>query len=379
MTRRARGRGFTLIELMIALTISALMVGMILSIFTRMSTAYRTQQYVADLQRRLTAAHEVVQRDIRQAGFAMPDGVMLPAGVLGTVIHPAVEIRDGGTQPDELHVFYADPSVQARVLTTLGPTVTQFQVDSVDRFQPGDLVLLSSYGTRDLASGLTVTDYHACVVQIGAIAAPLVILSTVAPWGSLTNAQCIDVGAGGQPVMAYRFVAHGYRIDPNRRDLGVLQLSPSGGLLDDWQDLGIGFTDLQVASRWYEGEDDVVGGPKTVDTDDLDTDPERDWYSGGNQTTLTATQNAWDFARPMPTELRTTLVVRTYQKLDAVGAARTPALIDTARPDNNDLGNHASVTLAGVADASRPLELRGEAIYRYATVGSDLRNLAVGR
>ncbi|MBP6847554.1 MAG: prepilin-type N-terminal cleavage/methylation domain-containing protein, partial [Kofleriaceae bacterium] len=49
--RRQPGRrGFTLIELMIALTISALLIGMILSIFTRMSTAYRTQQYVADLQ-----------------------------------------------------------------------------------------------------------------------------------------------------------------------------------------------------------------------------------------------------------------------------------------------------------------------------------------
>jgi prepilin-type N-terminal cleavage/methylation domain-containing protein len=75
VTRRAPGRrGFTLIELMIALTISALLVGMILSIFTRMSTAYRTQQYVADLQRTLTAAHDVVQHDVRQAGFGLPDG-----------------------------------------------------------------------------------------------------------------------------------------------------------------------------------------------------------------------------------------------------------------------------------------------------------------
>ena len=59
-----RRAGFTLIELMIALTISALLVGMILAIFTRMSTAYRSQQYVAELQRTLTAAHDVIGRDV---------------------------------------------------------------------------------------------------------------------------------------------------------------------------------------------------------------------------------------------------------------------------------------------------------------------------
>ncbi len=57
----------------------------------------------------------------------------------------------------------------------------------------------------------------------------------------------------------------------------------------------------------------------------------------------------------------------------------TPVLTVAARPDNNEVGNRAAVPLAGVADAARPTELRGDAIYRYATVGSDLRNLAVAR
>jgi hypothetical protein len=77
--------------------------------------------------------------------------------------------------------------------------------------------------------------------------------------------------------------------------------------------------------------------------------------------------------------VRVTLVVRTRQNLQAVGAARTPTLVDAARPNNSDLGNRAAITLAGVPDASRPEELRGDAIYRYATVGSDVRNLAVAR
>ena len=117
----------------------------------------------------------------------------------------------------------------------------------------------------------------------------------------------------------------------------------------------------------------------TTDTADADSDPVRDWYSGGDQDTLTATANDWDDRRSLMTQLRLTLVVRTRHKLQAVGSARTPALLDAARPSNNDLGDHAAVTLAGVPDSSRPLALRGDAIYRYATVGSDVRNLAVGR
>ena len=396
--RRAPGRrGFTLIELMIALTISALLVGMILSIFTRMSTAYRTQQYVADLQRTLTAAHDVVQHDVRQAGFGLPDGWKKSGSQL---VRPAVEIRDHTSTPDELHVFFADSSAQSRVRTidtNPGNAFSTLNVDNRDNFAVGDVVVITNY--RPDAIGLppnqiVVSRFRACVGQLAAIADDVngtddgFTLRTDGLWGEAQNDQCDEVRAShptsgvvaGQPsTMVYRFVARGYRIDPNRRALGVLQLSPSGGLFDDWQDLGLGFTDLQIASRWFEGEDDDASGRATADTLDVDTDPARDWYSGAEQDALSAGTLAWDDRRSLLTEVRLTLVVRTRQNLQAVGAARTPNLIDAARPNNNDLGNRAAITLSGVPDASRSEELRGDAIYRYATVGSDVRNLAVAR
>ena len=393
MTAARHRRGFTLIELMIALTISALLVGMILSIFTRMSTAYRTQQYVADLQRTLTAAHDVIQHDIRQAGFGVPDGWKKSGSQL---IRPAVEIRDRTSGPDELHVFYADASAQARVtaidVDAANPFLT-FTVDNQDNFAVGDVVVITNYrqdfiGTAPNQVG--VLRFRACAAQITAISSAVFSLRTDGTWGEPSNDQCDDVRQAhnssgvvvGQPsTMVYRFVARGYRIDPTRPTLSVLQLSPTGGLLDDWQDLGLGFTDLQIASRWYEAEDDDLASARaTTDTADVDADPVRDWYSGADQDALTTgTSSLWDDRRPLLTEVRLTLVVRTRQNLQAVGAARTPALIDSARPNNNDLGNRAAVNLAGVPDASRPVELRGDAIYRYATVGSDVRNLAVGR
>ncbi len=40
-----------------------------------------------------------------------------------------------------------------------------------------------------------------------------------------------------------------------------------------------------------------------------DTDPARDWYSGGDQDTLTAPSLTWDDQRSLLTEVRVTLVV----------------------------------------------------------------------
>lgn len=403
---RARARaGFTLIELMISLLVSSLLVGMILSIFTRMSTAYRTQQHVAELQQVLIAAQEMIQRDLRQAGFAMTDGFKRanrPAAGLGLDWYePPVQIIDNadGFGPDELRIFYGDPSAQARVVTF--PTSSQLTVDAVDRFEPGNLVVISNhemmtrpavYDVGEVDPALPtdpqfmVAHHRACVARIASIGGTTFNFDTGGDWGEGLNSQCDfvrDRHAALQNTMIYRLAARGYRIDPDRRSMAVLQLSRSGGLVaNDWEDLGAGFTDLQVASRWYENEDGS-SPRRTTDTADLDTSAYRDWYSGADQTGYTAAhqRSATNVptATSLLTELRVTLVVRTTRRIDTIGSARTPELVDPARPDNNDVGNRAAIQLDGVADASRPEELRGDHIYRYATVGSDLRNLAVSR
>jgi hypothetical protein len=151
----------------------------------------------------------------------------------------------------------------------------------------------------------------------------------------------------------------------------------------------VGFTDLQIASLWDDRDDD--SGLATIDTPDLDADPTREWWSDATQTTLSAPRTAtttvppdglamglFDMLRPRMVAVRVTLVVRTHTRVDIVPSARTPALVDAARAANNDLGTRAAVQLDGVADALRPLELRGDHVYRYATVGTDLRNMGVG-
>lgn len=389
-------RGFTLVEVMVSLAISTLMVSMILAIWSRMSVAYRGQSAVAELQQILSAGHELIEQDLRQAGFQIPDGFFLAGS---NQLNQPVEIVDNadGFGPDLIRIFSADASAMARVVDfndlndTPSAAFTTLTVDTTADFVPGDLAVIvkaQDGAPADIA-------FYACVVRIVTMSANRFTLSTAAPWGTANNDQCDEVRTspvlpgGDTRAIVYRFRARAYRIDPARRDLAVFQLSPTGGIVDDWQDLGVGFTDIQVASRWDDTDDDT--GLATADTPDLDTDPRREWWSGSTQTTMTEPLTAtttvptdglamglFDMLRSRMIAVRVTLVVRTHTRVDVTPSARTPALIDTARPSNNDLGNRDFVQLEGVADASRPLELRGPHVYRYATVGTDLRNMGVG-
>ena len=345
---------------MVSLVVSSLLIGMILAIWGRMSLAFRGQQSLAELQQILAAAHERVESDLRLAGFQIPDGFLVAGDPL---LHEPVEIVDDadGFGPDELRVFAADASAVARVVDFNGggdaPTdsFVTVAVDTAADFVAGDLAVI----VKAQAGAPADVAFFACVVQIESIAGDSLTLAGNGLWGTTQNDQCdrvrTDPALGpDRRAMVYRFRARAYRIDPARRDLAVLQMSPTAGRAGDWEDLAVGFTDLQVATRWSDGQ----------------------WHSDDVQAVLTAPNS--DPARPRPLVARVSLVVRTHTKVDVAPSQRTPALIDPANPANNDLGNRDAIQLEGVDDAARPEELRGEHVYRHATVGTDLRNLGVG-
>jgi prepilin-type N-terminal cleavage/methylation domain-containing protein len=398
-TRSRQQAGFTLVEVMVSLVVSAILVGMILAIWSRLSLAYRGQQSVSELQQILSAGHELMETDLKQAGFQLPDGFFMAN--TNQLVQP-VEIIDNasGFGPDELRIYAADASAVARVVDFNGAAdsataaFTVVEVDSTADFVPGDVAVIVK-----AQSGLPEEiAFFPCVVGISGVNGTQLQLATAPPWGSASNDQCdqvrTDTALGpDNRAMVYRFSARAYRIDANRRDLAILQVSRTAGFVNDWEDLGVGFTDLQVASWWDDTDDN--SGMNTTDTPDVDNDPTREWWSNGNQTTMTnplaATiplpptnlpvpyvMGSYDMTRPRLVAVRVSLVVRTHSRLDVVPTARTPVLTDTARTSNNDLGNRDYVQLEGVADAARPQELRGDHIYRYATVGSDLRNMGVG-
>ena len=369
---RARGRegGFTMIELMVSMVLVSLLVAMVFTLFVQMSTAFRTQSQISDLQQGLIAAETVLGREVRSAGLFVPDGFRIGADA---DFHRPIEVINASDGPDELHVFAADPSKQARV-TGMALASDEITVDDPDDFAAGDLVLLTDPQVPDPdITPVPPQSYDACVVQIADISGTTVSLETDAPWGTPGQTHCGSVAVANVEInadtMMYLFSARGYRIDPARKDLSVIQRSETAGLDDDWEDLGLGFTDLQVATRWDEPGD-------LVDSDD-DGDPETDWYSGDDQDALTAPSPLVPTSAPI--ELTLSVVVRTHRTQQGVVSERTPRLTDPDAIDHNPVGDRDAIELAGVADADRAEEHRGDHIYRWTSFRVDLRNLGVGR
>ena len=407
--KRRPERGFTLIELMVALVVSSLLVGMILAIFSRMSLSYRGQQQIAGVQQVLAAARTTIELDAKQAGFAMSQGFRFardqpPSLDKKVVVRSPVRVVNSAVGPDQIAFFYADPTTQAVVTLVVGdwkvtPTV---KVDSTEGFAPGDLVVLStadpSMAPINPPQDANFVAYDACVMQIApggvvGVKGGSLTFSQLLPWGLPDSRHCTPPTAvlappppvTQQATMIYKFVARGYRIDPDpdpaRAAIGALQGSFTGGLFgtaaDNWTDLAYGFTDIQTALQAYEGEADLN------DTLDPDADPTRDWYSGDMQDTVTtSTTMPVPPVPPVPVlvppasllQMSISLVARTDRDVEGIATAATPQLVDPAAPDNNPIGDHPSVVLPWAIDPTLPGR-----IYRSTTFQVDFRNLGVGR
>jgi prepilin-type N-terminal cleavage/methylation domain-containing protein len=368
-------RGFTLIELMVALLVSSLLVGMILAIFSRMSLAYRGQQQIAGVQQVLAAARAAIELDAKQAGLGVTDGFTTSFSAAPL---PPVTVVDSSTAPDQVALFYADTSTQARI-TGIGSWPAWLDVDDGTGFAPGDLIVLSKPDTSVVNTSFpgeaNVTKYTACVLQIAApsssVTATRLTLATTGPWAGTGNCAAALVAVNG---MVYKFVAHAYRIDTTPGlTLGALEQSPTGGLLggaDVWNILAYGFSDIQTALRVYQNPG--VGDP------DGDGDGNRDWYSGGNQNGLTAAPLAFPAGL---LQMSISLLAHTDRTVEGIATTQLPAFIEAVTPptppkpvDNNAVGNRPVVTLPS-ADPLYP----SSRIYRYLTFQVDFRNLGVGR
>jgi prepilin-type N-terminal cleavage/methylation domain-containing protein len=380
VTRRRSQAGFTLIELMVALLISTLVVILTLAIFMRMSFAYREQSQIVNVQQSLAAAKRAIEMDGKQAGFAITDGFRIAGdgSLTGSNLkHSPVVVVNSATGPDEIGFYYADASKQAIAAATLPAPDTSFplvtvQFDDPSQFVADELVVLAtpSFTTNnpiDPINDAKLARFDACVLQINTVAAPNVTFHVSGSWGTATNDHCSAVVQNA--TMMYKFVARYWRIDPARESEGVLQLSTVGNLVGGvaWNDMAYGFTDLQVATYYYDGD--------ATNVDGLDTDV-RDWYSGEEQETKTAPiVKTASFEPPLLATI--SLVARTDREVEGVYTTATPQLSGTTGtgPSNNTLGDRASVTLPSSTD----LRLGGRRLYRYLTFQVDMRNLGVGQ
>jgi prepilin-type N-terminal cleavage/methylation domain-containing protein len=367
--RRSQG-GFTLIELMVSMVICSVLVLLLMSVFGRMSLAYRHQQAAVRVQQTLAAARTAIEHDAREAGLLVSQGFTISAD-LGANRYSPVRVTNRANGPDEVAFFYADPSSQAVVLGLPSPTAVTLTVDDSAGFAAGDLVVLSTPDTRTLANPISSDDaniaaFTACVLRIAVIDDDVVTFENAGAWGNATNAHCASPVGGS--TMLYKFVAHAWRVDTSRPDVAALQLDTTGGLVEGgtFTDQAYGVVDLQAATYFYDADGN--------DTQDPDADGDRDWASSDTQETLTdPVPVASPFVPPLMMAL--SLVARTSSNVEGVTTARSPMLGDPANLQNNTLGDRPSFTLPSATD---PM-FAGNHIYRFVTFQVDFRNMGVGR
>jgi type IV pilus assembly protein PilW len=67
---KSNKKGFTLVELLIAMAISGIVAGAIFTAFQSQQKSYLVQEQVAEMQQNLRAAMDIMVRDIRMAGYS---------------------------------------------------------------------------------------------------------------------------------------------------------------------------------------------------------------------------------------------------------------------------------------------------------------------
>lgn len=374
-------RGFTLMELVVGMLLTGVIISFIFLVSGKMSTAYLGQSQVSEVQETLRTSRAAIAADVRQAGFFMSDGFRTAAfGDPTTAVAPLQVMNDAdGSGPDSIRIYYADATAATRVVAIDPAARAYADVDSAGAFEVGDVVVMVNSAIATPVGGAAgVITYDACVVKVTGIDAGgtdrlhFAVGISGSPYNMLANPQCTTVATSTfneapQPdTVVYRFVARSYRIDPDRKELGVLQGSPSGEMEDDdWMDLALGITTIQASSRYAEVGD-------AVDLDD-DGDPTLDWYSGEGQEATDPSGQRPSSARLA--EMRISLEARTQRGTRAVATSHTAVLTDEDSTDHNPIGDWDGVQLAGVADGARPDGYAGTFIYRSADVLVDLRNL----
>ncbi|MGA3085825.1 MAG: prepilin-type N-terminal cleavage/methylation domain-containing protein [Thermodesulfobacteriota bacterium] len=114
MKRELSSQGFTMIEILIALTLLGVALGTFCQIFISQSEAYKTQANIVQRQQELRAGLEIIARDFRSAGYPLLDQSFLkdltawiPSSFIPKtpqIVTPngTVTVTSGGDNPDIL-------------------------------------------------------------------------------------------------------------------------------------------------------------------------------------------------------------------------------------------------------------------------------------
>jgi len=415
MTRHASDsrheNGLSLVELMVAMGLAGVVSGLVLSIYSRSAVSYQTQTRVAELQGTVRSATDLLARDIRQTGFSTKQLSYWNGSAVVAVDGIRVDNSADALGSDTVTLVTAsgasnmDPFGAAAVFVSCngaGCSANKFMAT----LSAPPLAVNNTIIATDSAGNSCVS----CVTKVDIVGATSGGASggsggssgwtdtgqrfeTKTGGGSATaackamnqgsNAQCAGLSYGpgttfqqvnllAMPTFFYRT----YRIHPTdaRGRLQICLLNPATACTNDtnpatdWTDLALGFVDLQIALRVYDG-----------DGTDQDGDGQNgyDWFSGNNMETVMTVGEI--------VAMKFSLVGRSLSEVETVvpASGRAPDLgvtVACAQPNcYNRIGDHVGIALPNNVSTSRYYSgsaTRERHVYRYSSVTIDLRNMS---
>lgn len=349
MTRMRRSEGFTLIEVMIAVGLTAILMASVLSIVRVQLRTFEQNDQILRAQQNERATMDFLESIMRRACGGVSGGSVGVAvsGATAAVV-PCVRYYDGAniattalstgsaSSSDAIEVIYATgtmttiASTSGTFTTTTSPTLA---VNDVSNFALNDYVLVSdaSYANGYLLkiTGITVTGTGvplAGTLAFGPIPSTLSSAAYVFPSGSPT------LGTGTPVFKAYTYSIY---VAPSTLTNGyanMLVLDTNGVASTnhlDWgntvQPIVEGVVDLQVAI----GFDNNVDGTVTESTSSPSTD---EWIGNASGETVSGPPlSAWNVTTtpPQPRQIRLSLTVKT---LNSYSAAQAPLTAYEDRP-----------------------------------------------
>ena len=373
MIERNRQSGFTLIELMVSMVVGSIIIWMLFSINNKMSRSMQTESRVSEANATIRGVRSEIFDALYHSGYGLPNGRLYVAPGIGpSRVLQAVQIvnntdqGDGvATGPDQLSVFYTNDSAVAAVTSfdqALG--TAEINRSTLDFFFVNELVVFAG-------------DRRACLVEITGTNGNTINFSPASTPFNNSNAHCTGVYADGEETLILRFVGRGYRVGPDNRDTGILEFSPTGGLLDDWYPIAAGVINLQFAVRYYENGDGDPDIATAANDADGDNDNWRDWYNGEDMEAVdfgtSSTRPQWNgIGDPIGIPIEVNFSVDMKSRHRVIGAS----LLQTPAHQGRQIGDWAAVDLTALP-ATRPLGYQTESIYRWFESRIYLRNVGV--
>ena len=270
-------KGFTLIEMLIALAISAVLLASIYNVFISQRKIYSIREQVAEMQQNVRAGMVIMVREIRTAGYSLSSGRISYYNGTTTAYIDAITPTNSTSGPDGITVLYGDSSCTTSITSAMPSSSAILNVSSTDCFAVDDLIIISNGKDASLLE----------VTQV--LAGPKKLQHN--PGGGSINPpgghNIFPPGGygSGSSVLKLKYLA--FRVNTTTAAHPTLEIDADGPLGGgSFEPLAENIEDLQIAYQLDTGAwSSAPADPSTIRTVRLNIrgrtiNEDRDWSSG---------------------------------------------------------------------------------------------------